>query len=68
MSNILDNKHIAINIFFIILSKLKHFTEMIIINFIRLVVLYIDLISCLPVRLIESGMIMYASVYHFIRR
>lgn len=68
MLNILDNKYIAINIFFIIFSMLKYFIEMIIINFIRYVVFYIDLISCLFVRLIESGMIMYVSVYYFIRR
>lgn len=68
MLNILDNKYIAINIFFIIFSKLKYFIEMIIINFIRFVVFYIDLISCLFVCLIESGMIMYVSVYYFIRR
>lgn len=68
MLNILDNKYIVINIFFIIFSKLKYFIEMIIINFIRFVVFYIDLISCLFVRLIESGMIMYVSVYYFIRR
>lgn len=68
MLNILYNKYIAINIFFIIFSKLKYFIEMIIINFIRFVVFYIDLISCLFVRLIESGMIMYVSVYYFIRR
>lgn len=68
MLNILYNKYIAINIFFIIFSMLKYFIEMIIINFIRYVVFYIDLISCLFVRLIESGMIMYVSVYYFIRR